>query len=132
MEEHLIIACPTLTSWAITSVRAETEQERERLAREVLHEFLIEGYLELPGQYKSLALSKSKADPRNEFLLSELFKRAVKMDDDGEQYVIYIGTSYIELQVPEPKEIRGDQGPMKVVVSRLVEEVRNILKEYPH
>lgn len=54
------------------------------------------------------------------------------MDDDGEQYVIYIGTSYIELQVPEPKEIRGDQDPMKVVVSRLVEEVRNILKEYPH
>ena len=128
----MIIACPTLTGWAITSVSAEVQQELARLAKEALHHFLIEAYLELPKRYRSLALSSSQDDPRNEFLLSELFKRAVKMDDGGEQYVIYIGTSYMELQVPEPKEIRGDQGPMKVVVSRLVEEVRSILKEYPH
>ena len=130
MSNHLIIACPHKTGWAVDSVSAKTKKELEKLAKQTLAEFLILGWLDLPKNYQRLGLSHSEGDPRNEYLLSELFKRARKMDLDCEYYVIYIGTEYMELEVPHPSTIPWNKSPMDVMIHRLIEEVKAILKEY--
>ncbi len=133
MKKHLIVACPFRTGWAVSSVSARTKQELEGLAKEMLAEFLIWGWLDLPKCYPrlDLAYSYSRDNPRTEYLLSELFKRAEKMGgSDCEPYVIYIGTDPMELKVPHPSEIPWNQSPMDVAIRCLINEVKSILKEY--
>lgn len=130
MSNQLIIACPFQTGWAVTSVSARSKSALERQAKEALAEFLIWGWLDLPNQHPRLGLVQSEDDPRTEYLLSELFRRARKMDDNGEAYVIYIGTTFMELKVPHPSEIPWNKSPMDVAIGRLIHEVKSIIKDF--
>jgi len=130
--KHLVIASPHYTGWAVTSVCASNKAERERLAKEMMAELILDEFLCLAKRYPRLELAAySRNDLRREYLLSELFKRARKNDDDGEPYVIYVGTMVTELLVPRQNAMRTLREPMDVVISQLVKEIRAILKSYP-
>ena len=130
--KHLVIACPHYTGWAVTSVCASNQAERERLAKEMMAELILDEFLCLGKRYPSLCLSAySDNDSRREYLLSELFKRAREKDDDGETYVIYVGTMVTELPVPRQNATRTLREPMDRLIRLLVREIRSILKDYP-
>lgn len=130
--KHLVIACPHTTGWVVTSVCASNQAERERLAKEMMAELILDEFLCLGKRYPSLCLSAySDNDSRREYLLSELFKRAREKDDDGETYVIYVGTMVTELPVPRQNTMRTLREPMDHLIRLLVREIRSILKDYP-
>ena len=130
--KHLVIACPHTTGWAVTSVRARTKHERERLAKEMMAELILDEFLSLAESHPQFRLAAySDNDSRREYLLSELFKRAREKDDDGETYVIYVGTMVTELPVPRQNATRTLREPMDRLIRLLVREIRSILKDYP-
>lgn len=130
--KHLVIASPHYTGWAVASVSARTRAERERLAKERLAELILDEFLCLAKRYPRLQLAAySGYDLRREYLLSELFKRARGKDDDGESYVIYVGTMVVELLVPRQNTIKKLLEPMDFMIERLVTEIRSILRSYP-
>lgn len=130
--KHLVIASPHYTGWAVTSVCASNKAERERLAREMMAEFILDEFLCLAKRYPRLQLAAySDNDSRREYLLSELFKRAREKDDDGESYVIYVGTMVTELPIPRQNTMKKLCEPMDAMISQLVKEIRSILESYP-
>lgn len=130
--KHLVIACPHTTGWAVTSVWASKKAELEQLARGALAELILDEFLCLAKRYPSLKLPRFKGnDPRREYLLSELFRRAREKDDDNESYVIYVGTMVTELLVPRQNAMRTLREPMDHMIRLLVREIRSILRSYP-
>lgn len=130
--KHLVIASPHYTGWAVTSVCASNKAERERLVKEMMAELILDEFLCLAKRYPRLQLAAySGYDLRREYLLSELFKRAREKDDDGESYVIYVGTWVTELLVPRQNTMKKLSEPMDFMISQLVKEIRAILQSYP-
>lgn len=130
--KYLVIASPHYTGWAVTSVCASNKAERERLAKEMMAELILDEFLCLARRYPRLQLAADSGnDLRRAYLLSELFKRAREKDDDGESYVIYVGTMVVELPVPRQNTMKKLREPMDVMISQLVKEIRAILKSYP-
>lgn len=130
--KHLVIACPHTTGWAVTTVRARTKHERERLAKKMIAELILDEFLSLAESHPQFQLAAdSDNDSRREYLLSELFRRAREKDDDGETYIIYVGTLVTELPVPRQNAKRTLREPMDRMIRVLVREIRNILRSYP-
>ena len=129
---HLVIACPHATGWAITSVRAPKKAALEKLAKEALAEFILDEFLCLAKCYPDLRLAAYAGNNwRREYLLSELFRRAREKEIAVEEgYPIYVGTDVLVLSVPRQNTMKTLCEPMDFMIEQLVKEIRAILKSY--